>query len=255
MKIITTIAKKEMKTFLSGPGFYVILFLFAALVSYIALVAIQSLAQTSDIQARMGRGDGANLHMGLVAPVIQLVHLLLLMFIPALTAYAFAEEKKTRTIDLLLTSPITSTQIVLGKFLAAVGLTSVLIGISMVYPVSVHWISPLDVKLFVASYLGLFLVSLVYISIGLFASSVSQSIIVSYVIGLVISLFCIFTVWGTQSVENQTILDILNHISISKHFQKFIEGTIQVVSVVFPLSLAAFFVFLTQRVLESTRWR
>lgn len=255
MKVIFTIVKKEMKTFLSGPGFYVILFLFAALVSYISLVAIQSLAQTSDIQARMGRGDSANLHMGLVAPVIQLVHLLLLMFVPALTAYSFAEEKKTRTLDLLLTSPITSTQIVIGKFLAAVGLTSVLILLSMVYPLAVSFISPLDIKLFVSAYLGLFLISLVYISIGVFASSVTNSIIVSYVVGLVISLFCIFTVWGTQSVENQVVLDILNHVSISKHFQNFIEGTVQVVSFVFPLSLASFFVFLTQRVLESTRWR
>lgn len=255
MKVIFTITKKEMKTFLMGPGFYVILFLFTALVSYISLVAIQSLAQASEMQARMGRGDGANLHMGLVAPIIQLVHLLLLMFVPALTAYSFAEEKKTRTLDLLLTSPISSSQIVLGKFFAAVGLTSFLILLSMVYPLAVSWVSPLDIKLFASAYGGLLLVSLVYVSIGVFASSVSSSIIVSYVIGLVISLFCIFTVWGTQSVENQVALDILNHVSISKHFQNFIQGTVQVVSLVFPLSLALFFVFLTQRVIESTRWR
>ncbi len=255
MKIIWTIAKKEIKTFLSGPGFYVILCLFTSLVSFIALVAIQNLAQASDMQARMGRGDSANLHMGLVAPVIQLVHLLLLMFIPALTAYSFAEEKKSRTLDLLLTSPISSTQIVFGKLLAATGLTSVLIFASMIYPLAVGMISPLEGKLFLSAYFGLFLVSLVYVSIGLFASSVSQSIIVSYVIGLVISLFCIFTVWGSQTSENQIFLDILNHVSISKHFQKFIEGSIQVVGLVFPLSLSAFFVFLTQRVIESTRWR
>jgi ABC-2 type transport system permease protein len=157
--------------------------------------------------------------------------------------------------DLLLTSPITSFDIVLGKLCATLFLVFSLLAISFLYPVSLSISAALDWPLMISSYAGLFLVAGVYVSIGLFSSSISTSVIVSYVIAVVLNLFCIFIVWSSQTSENPTVREIVNHISISKHLTDFIQGSIQITGIVFLLSMVAFFVFLTQRVIESARWR
>jgi ABC-2 type transport system permease protein len=112
-----------------------------------------------------------------------------------------------------------------------------------------------DWKLLASSYVGIFLVASVYISIGLFSSSLTSSVILSYVISVVLNLFCIFIVWGTQTSENPLVRDILNHVSISKHLTDFIQGSVHLSSFVFLISVVVFFMFMTQRVIESARWR
>lgn len=249
------IAKKEIKTNLKGPGFYIILFLFTLLISFVSFQTVMMLKVKSQMPAMPGADNGVNLHSGFVAQLVYLIHFMLLLFVPAMTAFSFAEERKTRTMDLLLTSPITSLDIVLGKFKASLFLVSMLLGISMLYPISLIMSAPLDWSLFLSSYAGLFLVSAVYVAIGMFSSSISTSVIVSYVIAVVLNLFCIFIVWTAQTSESSTVRDVVNHISISKHLTDFIQGSLQVAGLAFLLSMIVFFVFLTQRVIESARWR
>lgn len=249
------IAKKEIKTSLRGPGFYFIAFLMCFLISYMAFELIKSLYQQAQIAGRMGGNDGVNVHQGYIAQIVYLMHFFLVLFIPALTAFSFAEEKKTRTLDLLLTSPIHSLDIVLGKYIANVFLVLTLIVFSLLYTLPMQMISSLDWPLLISSYGGLFLICSIYVGAGLFASSLSSSVIVSFVIALVINLFCIFIVWGSQSAESEVVREIINHLSISKRLMEFIQGNIQTSGIVFLLSVIGLFIALTHRVIESARWR
>lgn len=255
MNTSMVIAKKEIKTNLKGPGFYIILFLFTALISFVSYQTLIVLQVKAQMPAMPGADNGVNLHSGFVSQLIYLLHFMLLLFVPAMTSFSFAEERKTRTMDLLLTSPITSFDIVMGKLQASIFLVLALLGISALYPMSLSITAKLDWSLFLSSYIGLFLVAAVYVAIGLFSSSISTSVIVSYVISVVLNLFCIFIVWSSQTSEDPLVRDIVNHISISKHLTDFIQGSVQVSGVVFLLSMVVFFVFLTQRVIESARWR
>jgi ABC-2 type transport system permease protein len=249
------IAKKEIRTNLKGPGFYIILFLFTLLISFVSYQTVVMLKIKSQMPAIPGAEEGVNLHSGFVAQLIYLIHFMLLLFVPAMTSFSFAEERKTRTMDLLLTSPITSFDIVMGKLKASLFLVLSLLGISLLYPLSLSISASLDWSLLISSYVGLFLVAAVYVAIGLFSSSISTSVIVSYVIAVVLNLFCIFIVWSSQTSENPIVRDVVNHISISKHLTDFIQGAVQVSGIVFLFSMIVFFVFLTQRVIESARWR
>lgn len=255
MNTSMVIAKKEIKTNLKGSGFYVILFLFTILISFVSYQTVVMLKIKAQMPAMPGQENGVNLHTGFVSQLVYLMHFMLLLFVPAMTSFSFAEERKTRTMDLLLTSPITSMDIVLGKLCAALFLVFALLGISFFYPLSLSITAALDWPLLLSSYVGLFLVAAVYVAIGLFSSSISASVIVSYVVAVVLNLFCIFIVWSSQTSENPLVRDIVNHISISKHLTDFIQGSVQVAGFVFLLSMIVFFVFLTQRVIESARWR
>jgi ABC-2 type transport system permease protein len=255
MNTSMVIAKKEIKTNLKGPGFYIILFLFTLLISFVSYQTVLMLIAKSQMPATPGAEGGVNLHTGFVSQLIYLMHFMLLLFVPAMTSFSFAEERKTRTMDLLLTSPITSFDIVLGKLCASLFLVFSLLAISLLYPTSLSISASVDWPMLLSSYLGLFLVAAVYVAIGLFSSSISTSVIVSYVIAVVLNLFCIFIVWSSQTSENPLVRDIVNHISISKHLTDFISGSVQVAGIVFLLSMIGFFVFLTQRVIESARWR
>lgn len=249
------IAKKEIRTNLKGSGFYIILTLYTLLISFVSYQTVVMLKIKSQMPTMPGGDSGVNLHTGFVAQLVYLMHFMLLLFIPAMTSFSFAEERKSRTMDLLLTSPITSIDIVIGKFEASLFLVLALLGVSILYPLSLTIAAPLDWSLLISSYAGLFLVSTVYTAIGLFSSAISSSVMVAYVIAVVLNLFCIFIVWTSQTSENPLVRDIVNHVSISKHLTDFIQGSVQVAGVVFLLSMVVFFVFLTQRVVESARWR
>lgn len=255
MNTSMVIAKKEIKTALKGSGFYIILTLYTLLISFVSYQTVVMLKIKSTMPAMPGADNGINLHSGFVAQLVYLLHFMLLLFIPALTSFSFAEERKTRTMDLLLTSPITSFDIVMGKLKASLFLVLSLLVISLLYPLSLTISATLDWSLLASSYVGLFLVSAVYVAIGMFSSAISTSVMVAYVIAVVLNLFCIFIVWSSQTSENPLVRDIVNHISISKHLTDFIQGSVEVSGIVFLLSMIVFFVFLTQRVVESARWR
>ncbi len=255
MNTSMVIAKKEIRSNLKGPGFYIILFLFTLLISFVSYQTVVMLKIRSQMPAMPGAENGINLHTGFVSQLIYLMHFMLLLFIPAMTSFSFAEERKTRTMDLLLTSPITSFEIVMGKLGGALFLVFSLLLVSSLYPLSLNISASLDWPMLLSSYAGMFLVAAVYVAIGLFSSSISTSVIVSYVIAVVLNLFCIFIVWSSQTSESPLVRDVINHVSISQHLTQFIQGSVAVSGFVFLLSMIVFFVFLTQRVIESARWR
>lgn len=237
---------KDFKSLIRSPIFFLVATFCSGIWSYIFLRNLVSLSAGS---------KNVNLHFDLFLSHFSLINLIFIFMIPAITMSLIAQEKQTRTYDLLLTSPITSTQIVLGKFFAAFAAIFVIIFISFLYPLGASLFSDFSWSLLLSSYLGLLFVTGVYVSVGLFSSSLTESIMFSVIMGVVFNLMLFLLAQGEGFSTGQVFVKVMNHLNFGQHFFQFIKGKITLQSVVFFLSLISFFVFLTQRVVESSRWR
>lgn len=255
MRAIGTIAWKDLKNLLTSPLFYIISGLCTVLWSYSYIRNLLVFAEQARMSMAQGGESGMNLQREVFMMHISQINLLLVFVVPALTMRLLAEEKRLRTYDLLLTSPITATDIAVGKFLAGWGAVGALIFISFLYPLSTRLVADYPIAPLLSAYLGVVLVAGAYVAVGLFASSLTESIVLSVVMGLIFNILLWFMSQGTGGENSPTVASVLEHLSLGQHFLNFILGSIKLKSLVFFASVIGLFVFLTQRVVESSRWR
>ena len=177
----------------------------------------------------------------------------LFFFIPALTMRLFAEENRSGTIELLLTKPVTDWQVVLGKFLSTFILILIALGLTIPYYITVSNLGPIDHGAVWTGYLGLILMSAAYISIGIFASSVSNNQIVGYLLALFIGIFfqIIFALLSTNL--SGFLGELLSYLSISTHFDSISRGVVDSKDLVYFLSIFFLGLILTEANLSKKR--
>lgn len=253
MRATYTIAWKDIRNLLTSPLFFIIAGLCTILWSYTFIRNVVQFAENS--RQNMGTENGLNLQREVFMMHISQINLLFIFVVPALTMRLLAEEKRLRTYDLLLTSPVTATNIALGKFLAGWAAVLALTMISLMYPLSVRTVTAFPMGPLLSAYLGVALVSGAYVAVGLFASSLTESIVLSVVMGLIFNIMLWFIAQGAGSDSSPVVAAVFEYLSIGQHFLNFILGSIKLKSVVFFTTLIGLFVFLTQRVIESSRWR
>ena len=193
------------------------------------------------------------------------ISLIFVFVIPVLTMRLFSEERKSKTDQLLLTAPVEVKDIVFGKFLAASTVLLIGIAASMLFiPIMELYGTP-DVTEALVGYLGLLLMGLLFVSLGMFMSSLTESQVISAVSTLAI----IFFLWFVGGINLQfselfsgwfswlgAFLDwLLAFISINERFYDFTLGTLNLVPVFYFVSLTGLFVFLTISVIEKRRWK
>jgi ABC-2 type transport system permease protein len=190
-------------------------------------------------------------------PLFSLAPWMYLILIPAMTMRAFAEEKALGTIELLLTKPLTEFQIITGKFCAYLILLSLTLIPTFVYYFSVEYLShgSIDKGSTIGSYLGLLLLGASFISIGLFASVISKSQIISLLISI---LFCLLFYFGFNLIAN-TIDDtsfsfIIQQFGIEEHYYSISRGLIDTRDIVYYFCLISIFTLLTKVALVSRKW-
>jgi len=247
------IAKKEYKNYFTGPVAYVVTGLFVFLMSWMFFQILAAFAQRSPMMMMQGRGMSLNDYV--FTPHFGNVNVVLLIMIPALTMRLFAEEKKNRTMDLLMTSPLTATQIVAGKFVAGLFVVWTILATLGIYPLVTSLFSHFDKGPILTALLGLALLSGVYVAIGVFASSLTENVIIAYFVAFVLELFFWVIGWASASMDGATSQSVFNYLSIVSHFGDFTKGMIDLSAVIYYVTLMFFFCFLTQRVVESARWR
>jgi ABC-2 type transport system permease protein len=182
------------------------------------------------------------------------MRLVTLLILPLVTMRLFAEEKKLGTIELLWTYPVRDTEIIAGKFLAAVAffllmLAPTAIPCAMLYGYQAYDLGPLLV-----AYLGLILLGIAFISCGLFVSSMTENQVVSAMVTYGILVFFWFLTWNEEAA-NQAVLRVLLGLSLFDRFFNFTRGVVDTRDVVFFLLFISFFLFLTWQSLASRRWR
>lgn len=254
MRAVLTLAGKDLRNLLTSPLFYVISALCTILWSYSYLRNLLMFAERSRVYMQPGMDTGMSLQRDVFLMHISQINLLYVFVVPALTMRLLAEEKRFRTYDLLLTSPVSATQIALGKFVAGLGAVSALTFISFLYPLATRAVAEFPVAPLLSAYLGVILVSGAYVAVGLFASSLTESIMLSVVMGLIFNILLWFVSQGAGE-GGGWVSSVLEYMALGQHFLGFIMGAVKLNSLVFLVSIIGLFVFLTQRVIESSRWR
>lgn len=257
MSPVWVLAKKEFRGFVTGPTFFIVLAMMTTVMTWMYPIHLRMFRDMAD-NAMFSMGAPSqqfNIHYGLFLRHLSYVNLLLILIVPALTMRLFAEEKKLRTFDLLLTSPVSSWQIVLGKYFAALGVLFLLLLAAFMYPAATALFADVQWGPLLAAFGGIFLVAAVYAAMDVFCSSLTESAIIAFVMAIILNVSIWFVGVGVEVVDSSWARAMFEHISLNSHLSAMVEGTIRSSSLIFFLSAAFFFCFLAERVVESSRWR
>ncbi|HJW28420.1 MAG TPA: ABC transporter permease, partial [Saprospiraceae bacterium] len=177
----------------------------------------------------------------------------LFFFIPAVTMRQFAEEKKTGTIELLLTKRLTDRQLVIGKFIACLLLVIIALAFTLPYYISVARLGDIDHGSTITGYIGLILMSAAYIAIGLLASSLTNNQIVAFLLALLIGVVFQFIIGSLGSGQQGWLGSILSDLSIPRHYESMSRGVIDTKDVLYFLSLTFLGLMLTELVVSKRK--
>jgi len=178
-----------------------------------------------------------------------------LMIAPLLTMRAFSEEKRTGTIEVLLSAPVDDWQVVLAKFLGAWLSYCTLWALTTVFFVMLRRFTPLDWGPILSGYLGTWLLGAALIAVGVWASSVTRNQVIAAVMGFVLMLLLFSVGLLDMFVTDTDVRRLVNYLSLLEHFQNFSKGILDSRPIVCYVSLTVIALFLTVRTLASPRWR
>ncbi len=179
---------------------------------------------------------------------------IVLFLIPIITMKTFAEEKKQKSDQALLTAPTSLTEIVLGKFLGAFVLFAICCCIFLVYAVVISFFASPEWSVILCTFLGMLLLGGSLIAVNVFISVMTESMVIAAVIGMGAGLVISMTNYLISLISVEWITNILNKINFLNYYENFTYGILSIVDVVFFLSVTALFLFFTVRVLEKRRW-
>lgn len=207
MNNILCIFRREFRSYFDSPVAYIVLMFFLLIAGYFFTSNLFLINQ-------------ANLRT-----LFGIVPLLFVFFIPAISMRLLAEEKKSGTIELLFTYPIRDREIVIGKYLAALGLIATLLLFTLIYAFSLSTLGDLDAGQAFSGYVGLFLLGAAYLAIGILASAITENQIVAFIIALAISFF-FFILDKILFFVPSALANILEYLAIEYHFQNVARGVI-----------------------------
>jgi ABC-2 type transport system permease protein len=253
MRNILTIAGKELRGYFGSPMAWVMMGLFAVIFGWFFNVYLTFFVEES-MRSQFGPPPTMNVNERLIRPLLSNASVLVLFLLPMITMRTYSEEKRSGTIELLLTSPVTDAEIILGKFFGAVGLFAALLGVTLLYVGVLFALGEPEWLPVLTGYLGLLLLGSCFLSAGLFISSTTKNQMVAGAATFVIALMFWIVNWFAESA-GPTVGPILNYLSITQHFDDFAKGVIDTKHVVFYLSFILFGLFLTLKSVDSERWR
>lgn len=255
MRNVMAIAGKELRSYFASPIAYIIIALFAFIfASFYYNVLVWFVERSMGMDQFSGGGDSVNINQDLIRNVLLNATVVMLFLLPIITMRTYSEEKRSGTIELLLTSPITDLEIILGKFFGALGLYCVMLLVTMLYVGVLFFFGKPEIKPILSAYLGLLLVGASFISIGLFISSLTKNQIVAAAGTFTFVLMLWIIDWfGDQA--GPTTREIVSYLSITKHFEDFAKGVIDTKHIVYYLSFITLGLFLTAKSVDTERWR
>jgi ABC-2 type transport system permease protein len=255
MNNILAIAHKELKSYFSTPIAYIVIGFFALLFGYFFYAMLVIFNQQS---AQFGGAEGGavDINQQLIRPLFLNASVILLFVLPLITMRTYSEEKRSGTIELLLTSPVTDVEIILGKFLGAMALYAAMLAITVVHMLVLfsyanprpEWTVP------VIGYVGLLLMGGCFISVGLLISSLTKNQIVSGMVTFAVFLLLWVINW-IASFTGPTTQSVLNYLSITDHFDDFTRGIVDTKHLIYYFSVMSFGLFLTARSVDTERWK
>ncbi len=237
MSNILTIFRREMRSYFNSPVAYIVISLFLLFVGFLYVPGMFLQGGSADLRPMFGAAS-----------------LALLFFAPAITMRLLAEERRSGTIEILVTLPVQDREIVIGKFLAAATLTALSIILTFVAYITIAAIGSPDFGASMCGYLGLILMSTVYVSVGVFTSSFTVNQIVAFVASLVI-IFGLYLLDKVLPFLPTALASTFEFLSVDYHFRNISRGVIDSRDIIYYASMIFLFVYLAIRVTESRKWR
>ena len=250
---ILTLAQKELRAYFVSPIAYVLLVFFALLFGYFYASSINFMVQLSMGQFGMGGPQIVNINEFMIRPLFGNTAVILLFMLPMLTMRSFAEEKRSGTIELLLTSPLTDFQIIMGKFLGAMALYTLMLSLTLIHIGVLFWYGEPEWAPVLSGYLGLLLMGGAFISIGLAISSMTKNQIVAGVSTFAVLLLFWIINWLGDASGTMT-QSVLAYLSILEHLDDFSKGVIDTTHVTYYVSFITLGLFLTAKSMDMARW-
>lgn len=257
MRNILAIFKRETLSFFVSPVAYIVITGYIMLAGYFFFNLLgyfnMMLAQYRAMPYRMTQTP-PNLNEWVVAPFYQTMMVVLVFMVPVITMRLISEEKRTGTFELLATSPLTVTEIVLGKFFSAAFVMLLMLSLSAVLPALLWVYGNPEVKPILTGFLGLALYSLAFVSIGMSISAFTENQVVA-AIGSMVALLLLYVIHSPAESVGGTAGEVLNYLSPLLQAQDMVKGVVQIKSLVYFVSLSVLGIFMAQRALDAQRWR
>ncbi len=254
MRNILAIAHKELRSYFASPIAYIVLGFWALLYGFFFIAIMRYFVGQSMQAGLMGGAQSMNVNQQLIRPLLQNVTVVVLFLLPMVTMRTYAEEKRSGTIELLLTSPVNDFEIVMGKFLGAMALYGAMLLITVFHLAVLFLYGRPEWKPIVTSYLGLILFGGCFVSVGLFISSLSKNQIVAGAVTFSVFLLLWVINW-IGSFTGPVGDKLTSYLSIVDHFDDFSKGVIDTTHLIYYLSFITFGLFLTAKSVDSERWR
>jgi ABC-2 type transport system permease protein len=257
MRNILAVAGKELRTYFHSPIAYLVMTVWAGLCGFFFYSFMATYVMQSFRMAAMG-GMGAppmSMNEIIIRPMFEgILTVVLLLLIPLITMRLYAEERKTGTIELLLTSPLTDLQIILGKFLGALALFAVLLAVVFVYLSLLFIYGNPNFRPVLANALGFFLFGGALLALGMWISTFTRNQIVAGSIALAAFLLLYVLDWVT-AYSTGRVSEVISYMSLTKHFDNFSKGVVDLSDLVYYLSVIVLGIFLTSRSVEALKGR
>ncbi len=241
MRNILAITQKELKSYFSSPIAYIVIGLWALMYGYFFVALLNFFVRQSMQMNQFGmQGPQAmNVNQQLIRPLLQNVLILILFLMPMVTMRSYSEEKRSGTIELLLTSPITDFEIVLGKFFGAMALYGTMLAVTLIHIGLLFVYGHPEWKPIATAYLGLLLMGGCFIAVGLFISSLTKNQIVAGMVTFAVFLMLWIITW-IGSFSGPTVDKLTQYLSIVDHFDDFGKGVLDTTHLIYYVSFITF---------------
>lgn len=235
MRNVLPIFRRDMFAYFYSPVAYIVISVFLILTGWF-FTSEMFLSNESSLRSVFG-----------------IIPFIFIFFIPAVTMRLLSEERKSGTIELLVTMPVSDIEIVLGKYFAGLGFLIVALLFTLPYALTIMILGEPDTGMLFTGYIGLVLMGAAYVSIGIFASTVSKNQVVAFIISFAI----IFVLWLINKFlmfVPPPLVPLLQYLSIDYHYENIGRGVIDSRDIAYYLSLIIFMLSLSKLSLESRKW-
>ena len=252
---IWPIMKKELRLYFTTPVAYGVMFCFLLVAGYF-FFSIFSFYTMASMQSAMNPQMGRDLNVtdSVMRPLFSNMSVILLLLMPLITMRLFAEERRSGTIELLLTYPVRDGGVLLGKFFAALLLYAVMLAFTLAYPAIVVYFARVEWGPLLTSYVGLLLMGATFIAVGVCISTFFENQIMAGTVTFVVLLMFWVIGWSADAAGG-VWKAILSELSIIEHFDTFAKGILDTKDVIYYLNFTILALFIGLKSLEARRWK
>lgn len=251
MAIVWTIFVKELFSSLKRPSYFVVLGIFSVYMMITYTVGLNQFQRASQNFQTQG---GISLVESLLLPHISSFNIVLLILVPFLVVRMFSEEEKMHSFELLLSSPITSWEIVLGKYLASFVLAMIFVDIAFIYPISSFWFLDWNWLDLLSAYLGVAVLIAIYCAVSVFSSSLTSSTFLAGVMAIIM-MVSLWVMAILRTGASSGVSEWVEYFWIGTHLSNYLQAKISLAGIFYPLSFVSLLLVVTQQMIESKRWR